>query len=160
MTSTTTRGHYLTQSPAARHGAHVWCLSFLLFLTIARTAPVTRVRYDSSASSKRVRFLRVRIQLESNIQAVSDPTCSLDCCEQFEASICPGSRNHSFWLQIFLVIFLISASSIFAGLTLVVSLVSIKLGLTSLWSATTRSAPERQGESTPCDRTEIFCFAP
>jgi hypothetical protein len=83
----------------------------------------TDVDNDSGPSLEGLRFLRVSTPLERSIQTASDPTCTVDCCQQFEASICPASDNAwinaiPLWIQILLVLVLIAASSLFAGLTL------------------------------------------
>jgi len=56
------------------------------------------------------------------LEEASSETCTLDCCSQYEATICPSDSAWidaiPFWLQIVLIIVFLCFSALFSGLTL------------------------------------------
>jgi len=60
--------------------------------------------------------------LVRTLEEVGSETCTVDCCMQYEATICPSENAWieaiPFWLQIVLIVLLLCFSALFSGLTL------------------------------------------
>ena len=110
------RNHHVVETAARLIALILLPTLALAWRTTSGSDQNFHLRQPSSSSSSSS-FARI-LQEASN----ETETCSIDCCRQYEETFCPNENAWigaiPFWLQIVLIVVLISLSALFSGLTL------------------------------------------